>query len=75
MWVSKRIYEATLQVLVDEIAALRKDNSSLLDRLMAKGFEQFKTYESSDEPYRADTRVIVDDDPLPGTMVDNETIS
>ena len=38
--------DSIVKILSDEIASLRKQNHDLMDRLMAKDFQELKVYES-----------------------------
>lgn len=43
------LYQKVLGLVMAEVADLRKANKDLMDRLMAKNFEELKVYQSSDE--------------------------
>ncbi|MCK4827398.1 hypothetical protein KA005_67325 [bacterium] len=42
--------DSIVKILSDEIASLRKQNHDLMDRLMAKDFQELKVYESEVYP-------------------------
>lgn len=44
--VGQKAKDNIIKILSDEIASLRKQNHDLMDRLMAKDFQELKVYES-----------------------------
>jgi len=71
MWVNKKVFESFEKQLI----VLREQNERLLDRLMARDFEQLKTYTDTEVSSVRLPDELVDNEPFPGTMVDNETVS
>jgi len=46
---TEHIYQKTIALLMSEIVDLRKLNKDLMDRLMARSFEELKVYQTEEE--------------------------
>ena len=46
---TEHIYQKTIALLMSEIVDLRKLNKDLMDRLMARSFEELKVYQTEED--------------------------
>lgn len=64
----EHMYKKIIALYVSEVDSLRKTNKDLMDRLMARNFEELKVYQTDEEPGKVN---LTADDLAPDQDEDN----